>query len=124
MSAAFQNTNLRMKTLTFALGMAALCADSIAGAQEPLGGQPPAGVKQSVTDLDAQVAYHRAFEAVLWAMPASAIYRMRVGFLELPGMADNVIAAFSGPSRTIQEAITANQTTPYIVGCSDLRNGP
>jgi hypothetical protein len=49
--------------------MAALCASSIASAQEPLGGQPPAGAKQSVADLDAQVAYQRAFEAVLWAMP-------------------------------------------------------
>jgi len=125
MSAAFsRNTHLRMKTLTFAFGMAALCASSIASAQEPLGGQPPVNAKQSVTDLDAQVAYQRAFEAVLWAMPASAIYRLRVGFLELPGMADNVIAAFSGPLRTIQEAITPNQTTPYIIGLSDLRNGP
>jgi hypothetical protein len=113
-----------MKTLTFAFGIAALCVSSIASAQEPLGGQPPADAKQSVTDLDAQVAYQRAFEAVLWAMPASAIYRLRVGFLELPGMADNVIAAYSGPLRTIQEAITPNQTTPYIIGVSDLRNGP
>ena len=115
---------LKMKALTVCVGIMALCANSIVGAQEPLGGQPPAGVKQSVTDLDAQVAYHRAFEAVLWAVPASAIYRMRVGFLELPGMADNVIAAFSGPLRPIQEAITANQVTPYIVGLSDLRSGP
>ena len=60
---------------------------------QPLGGQPSQGVKQSVPDLDEQVAYQRAFEVVLWAMLASAIYRMRVGFLELPGMADNVSAA-------------------------------
>ena len=40
---------------------------------EPQGGQPPRGAKQSVTDLEEQVAYQRAFEAVLWAMPASAI---------------------------------------------------
>jgi hypothetical protein len=39
-------------------------------------------------------------------------------------MADNVVAAYSGPLRTIQEAITPNQTTPYIIGLSDLRNGP
>lgn len=47
---------------------------------EPLGGQPDRGAKQSVKDLGEQVAYQRAFEAILWAMPASAIYRFRVGF--------------------------------------------
>jgi hypothetical protein len=77
-----------------------------------------------VPDLEAQVAYQRAFEAVLWAMPASAIYRLRVGLLEQPGMADNVITAYSGPLKTIHEAITGNQVTPYIAACSDLRKGP
>jgi hypothetical protein len=115
---------LRMSTLTFVCG-AALCAGSIATAQtEPIGGQPPPGAKQSVADLEAQVAYQRAFEAILWAMPASAVYRLRVGLLELPGMADNVITAYSGPLRTNAELITANQVTPYIAGVSDLRNGP
>src|SRR5215472_5400167 len=74
---------------------------------EPQGGQPPRGAKQSVTDLEEQIAYQRAFEAVLWAMPASAIYRFRVGMLELPGMADNVIAASFAPLATKQEFITA-----------------
>src|SRR5499425_3516172 len=124
MALAFRNITPRMKALTLALVMAALCACSIAGVQDPLGGQPPAGAKQSVTDLDAQVAYQRAFEAVLWAMPASAIYRLRVGMLQAPGMADNVIAASFAPLATKQEFITANQTTPYIAAFADLRNGP
>jgi len=106
-----------------ALALLALIASSVE-AQEPLGGQPAPGIKQSVTDLDSQVAYQRAFEAVLWAMPASAIYRFRVGLLAQPGMADNVIAAYSGPLHTFHEAITGNQVTPYISACADLRNGP
>jgi hypothetical protein len=85
---------------------------------------PPADAKQSVTDLDEQVAYQRAFEAVLWAMPASAIYRLRVGMLQAPGMTDNVIAASFAPLATKQEFITPNQTTPYTAAFSDLRNGP
>ena len=118
-------TSINFKTLTVAVVVAALCSGSIASAQtEPVGGQPPPGAKQSVSDLDAQVAYQRAFEAVLWAMPASAIYRFRVGLLEQPGMADNVITAYSGPLKTIQELITPNQVTPYIGAISDLRNGP
>lgn len=36
--------------------------------REPLGGQPPAGSAPSVPDLARQVAYQRAFEAVLWAI--------------------------------------------------------
>ncbi len=63
---------------------------------EPLGGQPPPGSKPSVPDLNEQVVYQRAFEAVIWAMPASAIYRFRVGVLESPGMADNVVIANPG----------------------------
>jgi hypothetical protein len=91
---------------------------------EPLGGQPSPGSKVSVSDLDEQVAYQRAFEATLWAMPASAIYRFRVGLLEQPGMADNVITAYSGPLHTYHELITPNQVTPYIGATSDLRKGP
>jgi len=94
------------------------------GQSEPTGGQPPRGAKQSVTDLEEQVAYQRAFEAVLWAMPASAIYRFRVGTLALPGMDDNVILAFPRPLKTTDELITANQVTPYVGAVSDLRKGP
>src|SRR5580704_12326759 len=106
------------------VGLSVPVMSSIASAQEPLGGQPLPGVTQSVSDLEAQVAYQRAFEATLWAMPAVAIYRFRVGLLEQPGMADNVINAYSGPLHTFHEAITGNQVTPYIGATSDLRNGP
>jgi hypothetical protein len=87
-------------------------------------GQPPPGATQSVPDLDAQVAYQRAFEATLWAMPAVAVYRFRVALLGQPGMADNVIDAANGPLHTFAELITPNQVTPYIAAVSDLRNGP
>src|SRR5215471_6813349 len=120
--AAGENHHPKMKTL---IATFMLAADAMASPQTvPVGREPPAGASQSVPDLEAQVAYQRAFEAVLWAMPASAIYRFRVGFLEQPGMADNVINAFSGPGITIQEAITPNQVMPYIIACSDLRKGP
>ena len=46
------------------------------------------GSRQSVKDLDQQVAYQRAFEAVVWAMPALAIHRLREGFMQLPGVED------------------------------------
>jgi hypothetical protein len=92
--------------------------------REPRGGQPSAGSSQSVADLEQQVAYHRAFEAVLWAMPALAIYRMRLGFLEVPGVTDNVVLAYSTPMPQLGEFITPNNTTPYIGMTADLRQGP
>jgi hypothetical protein len=115
-----QKLNLVITALASALMLATLQA----AAQEPLGGQPALGSKPSVPDLDAQVAYQRAFEAVVWAMPASAIYRFRVGSLEIPGAADDVVLAYSGPLTQLTEAITGNTVTPYIAANTDLRNGP
>src|SRR5271156_4787073 len=52
--------------------------------QEPLGGQPPEGAVASIKDFDYQIKYQRAFEAVLWNMPAIAIYSFRrAAFTEL-----------------------------------------
>src|ERR1700741_4409576 len=80
MSAAFRNAVLSIKAVAFAVGVAALCPGSIANTQtEPLGGQPPPGAKQSESDLEAQVAYQRAFEAVLWAMQGRLWFVRRSG---------------------------------------------
>ena len=115
---------LKIKAPILAVVVAASCG-SIANAQAQWGtGQPAPGVEQSLRDLEAQVAYQRAFEATLWAMPAVAIYRFRVALLAQPGMADNVITAYSGPLHTFQELITPNQVTPYVGALCDLRNGP
>jgi hypothetical protein len=114
-----------LKALIVTVALGPLCGNLIASAQTaPASGQPPSGAKQSVADLDDQLAYQRAFEAVLWAMPATAVYRLRAGVLQLPGMADNVILAYSEPMKTSDELITANQVTPYIGAVADLRNGP
>lgn len=91
---------------------------------EPLGGQPPQGASLSIADLDYQLKYQRAFEAVLWAMPAMAIYRLRAGAFEALGLKDNDIIAYSGTATPRLEAITANASTPYIAAYSDLRDGP
>jgi hypothetical protein len=110
----------KMKALALAIVLAAQCSAQA----QAVSGQPAPGVKQSVPDLDAQVAYQRAFEATLWAVPAVAIYRFRIGMLSQPGMADNVIDAFSGPLHTFHELITPNQVTPYIGAVTDLRKSP
>src|SRR5271154_4555750 len=91
---------------------------------EPLGGQPPIGAKPSVPDLEEQVAYQRAFEAVVWATPAVAIYRFRAGAFKEFGIGDNDIIAYSEPATPQLEALTANNVTPYITAFTDLRSGP
>lgn len=90
----------------------------------PLGGQPPTGATSSVKDFDYQVKYQRAFEAVLWNMPAAAIYAFRRAAFNELGLKDNDIIAYSGTGTPKLEAITANSTTPYITAFTDLRKGP
>lgn len=91
---------------------------------ELLAGQPAASAKPSVKDLEEQVAYQRAFEAVVWATPAVAIYRFRAGAFKEFGMSDNDVIAYSRPATPQLEALTANNVTPYITAFTDLRNGP
>jgi hypothetical protein len=56
----------RINLIAAALVGALVFATIHAGAQtKPLGGQPSPGSKPSVPDLSAQVAYQRAFEAVV-----------------------------------------------------------
>jgi hypothetical protein len=91
---------------------------------EPLGGQPPPGVTSSVKDFDYQIKYQRSFEAVLWSMPALAIYSFRRAAFDDLVLKDNDIIAYSGTATPKLEAITANSTTPYITAFTDLRKGP
>ncbi|WP_163407079.1 DUF1254 domain-containing protein [Flavobacterium ajazii] len=93
-------------------------------AMEPLAGQPAFDAKPSTEDLDYQVKYHRAFEAVLWALPAVDIYRFRAAAIEDLGYKDNDIIAYSKVATPKLEAITANSSTPYITAFSDLSVGP
>src|SRR5262245_44995069 len=124
-----QRTTLAVLALVLMLTHAGFAQDaahvSSAGQPgEPLGGQPPAGSRPSVEDFDYQIKYHRAFEAVLWNMPAVAIYSFRRAAFHDLGAKDNDIIAYSAPATPRLEALTANSTTPYIAAYTDLRQGP
>ena len=92
--------------------------------REPVGGQPPPGSTAPTQNFDDQIKYQRAFEAVLWFVPAVAIYRFRAAAFEDLGCKDNDIIAYSGTAKPNLEATTANSTTPYITAFCDLRRGP
>jgi hypothetical protein len=91
---------------------------------QPVGGQPPMGAIASIKDFDYQIKYQRAFEAVLWDIPALAIYSFRRAAFNELGLRDNDIIAYSTTATPKLEAITANSTTPYIAAYTDLRKGP
>ena len=112
---------------TAAGALLSFLATTVCWAQDgtlPLGGLPPAGATASVKDFDYQIKYQRAFEAVLWNMPAIAIYSFRRAAFKDLGLRDNDIIAYSGTATPKLEAITANSTTPYITAFTDLQKGP
>jgi hypothetical protein len=90
---------------------------------DPLGGQPARGAKPSVKDLDFQFKYQRAFEAVLWALPAVSIHGFRRA-AEALGVHDDEVIAYSKIATPKFEALTANDFVPYITAFTDLRTGP
>jgi hypothetical protein len=92
--------------------------------KEPTGGQPAPGQHPSVTDLEYQVMYQRAFEAVLWSLPAVAIYRFRAAAFNSLGATDNEIFSYSRNATPKLETLTANSSTPYVGAYTDLRKGP
>ena len=62
---------------------------------EPLGGQPAAGARPSVPDLDYQVAYQRAFEAVLWSIPAVSVYGFYRAAMDIGGKDNTILSLFA-----------------------------
>jgi hypothetical protein len=98
-------------------------AESSSTWTEPIGGKPAPGSKQSVADLTYQVKYQRAFEAVLWSVPAVAIYGFYRAAMKV-GAKDNTILSYSQPAKPNAELLTANNVTPYIFSQTDLREGP
>lgn len=97
--------------------------EKVASITEPAGGKPAAGAKPSTTDLDYQVTYQRAFEAVIWSMPAVGIYGFHRAARDL-GAKDNTVLAWSQPARPNAELLTANNVSPYTLAHTDLRKGP
>lgn len=91
---------------------------------DPLGGQPAAGSKPSVADFAYQIKYQRAFEAVLWSLPAVVMYRCRAAAISDLGVRDNDIISYSRPATPKLETLTANSTAPYVAACTDLQKGP
>ena len=119
---------MKLKQLLSTVTAAALlsvmpAAAKVAPVDEPLGGTPPKGVTSSIKDYDYQLAYMRAFEAAVWAMPAVSIYGFKKA-TEAVGGSENTILAWSKVATAKAELLTANNTTPYILAMTNLKKGP
>ena len=60
----------------------------------------------SAKDFDYQIKYQRAFDAVLWNMPAVAIYAFRRAAFNDLGAKDNDIIAYSALATPKLEAVS------------------
>jgi hypothetical protein len=94
----------------------ALSFSSVAGAQQAQLPERP--------NLDDQLPYQRAIEAVIWSMPAISIREFREAAFKDYGITWNDVVLFSKPAIPKQELLTANNQVPYILTCLNLRQGP
>lgn len=92
--------------------------------REPVSGLPPAGSKPTSTDYDYELKRIRAFDAVIWSIPMMGAYGYRRSAFKDLGMKNNDLIAYSGLATPKLEAGTANSSTPYLAGFTDLQNGP
>ncbi len=75
-------------------------------------------------DWRSRIAYQRGLEAVVWAMPAVSMLTMRDANFGLGGKGYNTIYYLSKPPTALQEAITPNNQTPYLMVHLNTKNGP
>jgi hypothetical protein len=69
-----------------------------------------------------QLLYQRAFEAVLWALPAEDTLVMSLARRER-GMKEGAVFYFENRATGKTELITFNNQTPYVFGTLSTRNG-
>jgi hypothetical protein len=104
---------LRRASLCLALSVGSVIA---AGAEQA---QPP-----ERSDLDNQLAYQRAIEAVIWSMPAISIREFWESTFKDYGASWNDIVLWSKPATPRHELLTANNQVPYMLTALNLRQGP
>jgi hypothetical protein len=75
-------------------------------------------------DLDYQLTYQRAVEAVIWSMPAISIREFQQAAFKDYGITWNDVLLWSKPAVPRHELLTANNQVPYMVTFLNLRQGP
>jgi hypothetical protein len=120
-----QNGITRRETLLSATTLSVSSAAGLPMALAPsaANAQPNSTPTFRPTNLKEQLLYQRAFEAVLWAMPAADTLVMRRAQREW-GMKEGAVFYFENRPTGKTEVITFNNETPYVFGTLTTRNGP
>ena len=77
----------------------------------------------NATDWRTRLARERGFEAVIWAMPAVSMIKLRDAYFGIEG-GYNTIYYLTKPPTALQEALTPNNQTPYVTVLLSTRQGP
>ncbi len=99
----------------FAAVVVALCSPGKALYAEP--------ARSTGIDWEYQIAYQRGIEAMNWGLPAVSMLCMRDGNFSLGG-GFNTVYWLSETPTALQEAVTANNQTPYAVIFLTTKDGP
>jgi hypothetical protein len=103
---------MRLKKL-FILSLAMTCI-SIGQAQE---------FDLSKADINERMLYHRSVDAAVWAMPLMNFKFYRDALAEA-GVGPNDVGYFSKLQNWKFQTATPNNTTPYILTCWTMKDGP
>lgn len=79
--------------------------------------------EKQIIDWEYQMAYQRGIEAVNWSIPAVSMICMRNANFSLGG-GYNTVYWSSEPPTALQEALTANNQTPYATVFLNTKEGP
>ena len=85
--------------------------------------QEPKAPENAAIDWEYEIAYQRGLEAVVWAVPAVSMVNFREAYFALGG-GFNTVYWLSKPPTALQEALTANNQTPYAVIVLTTKDGP
>jgi hypothetical protein len=83
-----------------------------------------ASTKFSSSELVERTIYRRAVEATIWGMPAVSMAAIRASLKRDLDADFGDIIYFSNVMEPRHEFLTANNQTPYVFTCFDLRRGP
>jgi len=84
-------------------------------------GQPTEDTVETIYEI---LDFQRAVQAYLWALPIVAFEEARVNQMRNTGASDGDLVTYEG-YRSVGVWLTANVTTPYLIGFADLtKTGP
>ncbi len=106
-----------MKKMVIAVMVAMLMAAGIVPAQAK------EEFNLQAADLHDRMLYHRAVDAVIWAMPMMNSAGNRQAFMD-GGLALNDVGYFNPIQDWKMQFATPNNTTPYVVFYSSVKDGP